>query len=543
MNEQLDQSELSNLTHRILVGLITRSALRSLPNLNSVYYVGGPNNFDSEKHIAMVFRILSYLLSYVANPDLEKDLTRKSARIYDLGIELIESRLPNSKATQVLRQVGFAATAFEFFNDAQEVVTEAIRAATPNSVRLANARDIAFAKMSEPEELAFARLWLNGTPKETNSNWRELKQHLLSKSGNWKVWTDWYEAVTEGKKRPGGYELDRFLMVLPLDEGLAKPEILNHEIAAELERISTKSRDQTTAINSQEKTGLVIYEKFSQNEKQWDNALTFFLDDNHKIAIVENPKTKELADDDDAQLRRSEVVRFAEAILSEADFGNPTSNNGDRVVLEGVRLMRQAFGNSLTETKAALIIPRGNELRERLLRADNHDDLSNLAPLSDKMQVSLKGLVQAYNVYIALDPLLYEYDLASFGPDQPRNAISRSEGLSFVAAIETSKIATQIAVETLTLESKNAPEKGNPEDRKSRRAFGGILNISRLAIGTALASYLAVPEVVDSTQKYYDYTKFIVEHKQEIKTYFKDHPSVQEAIGFLIDQVGGQLGK
>ena len=95
-------------------------------------------------------------------------------------------------------------------------------------------------------------------------------------------------------------------------------------------------------------------------------------------------------------------MRFAEAILSEADFGNPTSNNGDRVVLEGVRLMRQAFGNSLTETKAALIIPRGNELRERLLRADNHDDLSNLAPLSDKMQVSLKGLVQAYNVYIAL---------------------------------------------------------------------------------------------------------------------------------------------
>ena len=78
-------------------------------------------------------------------------------------------------------------------------------------------------------EAVFGLDRFGGAPSWARSPWLALKNHLLSVNEDWHVWTDWYDAIVEGRNQDPSFELAKAL--IPEEIWNQGPSVVNAEIA------------------------------------------------------------------------------------------------------------------------------------------------------------------------------------------------------------------------------------------------------------------------------------------------------------------------
>ncbi len=183
----------------------------------------------------------------------------------------------------------------------------------------------------------------------------------------------------------------------------------------------------------------------------------------------------------------SEVRRLAGRLATDPGVQHAGSNTAGRVK-EASRLLVEAIGETITEVRPGLLIPRGEALRQFSAQQELLDDdrLSDVAPLPDSLRGDLLVLVRAYNAFVASDQALRSYDEAQYGPDTQAEIIDPGEALAIAASAQRTGIVAESAVEVLKEEARVVPPNASSSDRRARRFSEGIRNLLKVIFGRAI---------------------------------------------------------
>ena len=325
-------------------------------------------------------------------------------------------------------------------------------------------------------------LWPESTPNWIAEDWQSMEHRLLAREGeHWEVWTKWYDARLDPARRipcysPPNLELEKARILLPEDLWKQGPVAVNARIKELIEQ-----HDCSAPSSPPDRQGDADIPPLEELEPQNDVALVFTMEGEGPIDVDERYGANRLRQDDEAKELHAETAYRARRILEQA----AGSMGGNAVVelVNEVRRYADALGSAPAEVKPALLVVRGDVLRNQLAAQENRDDdFSDLPPLPDSYLTELRNLVSAHNTYVALDPELSRRDEARLGPDVRENLVSPAHGMEIVNDAVQEGIATDRVAEVMGEEASVAPDKPDPDNRKSRRYSEGIRNFSRAAL-------------------------------------------------------------
>ena len=80
------------------------------------------------------------------------------------------------------------------------------------------------------DELIHMSLWMSEIPSAVQKSWEERSEQLYRYSGNWTVWTRWYDELLLGGSTYGGEELDTFRALLDSEKSWELPVVDINEL-------------------------------------------------------------------------------------------------------------------------------------------------------------------------------------------------------------------------------------------------------------------------------------------------------------------------
>lgn len=407
-----------------------------------------------------------------------------------------------------------------------------------SAMHVAAARDAEFINNGySSNSLATEPLWLDERLDWVIRIWRQLETPLLDMNEDWDVWIRWYDAILDGRPTPGGEELDLYRVKLNSDDDWKRgPAHVNALIRAKETEIAGRGNllGTTAEIDT---AGTVIPIKSETFElevpPQTTGALVFGSAGDGPIDVIKTAGASLILDTPDSRDSHSEVVRFVSIVIGLHEGESELPNNGNALACQEALLLRDSLGRSIKDVRPGLLIPRGEALRQRLSRNVAHDEMSDVAPLSNSMENAVSNVVSAYNVFVGLDPELSRRDDASFGPDAERNLISPDEGQELAKSARESGVITADAESAIGEEGKVAPSQPDPANRLSRRFSEGVKNFLRATVGKAIGWVKANPwkSTVGSA---FATAKWVLANEQLLLKFFADHPAMLEILKSLI---------
>jgi hypothetical protein len=337
-------------------------------------------------------------------------------------------------------------------------------------------------------ELATSRLW---QPRGVLPVRFEVP---ISPSG-WSFWRRWYDARRNGRptERPTiSFEVDVAVAALPSDVWESGPAVVNEEIGHIVRKLREKDRDRE--LDDDEfpiEEDFVDPRSLGSVEGQSLVALTFRSSPDGKIDVDVEAHQDEIKTDQDATDRHTEVCDSARDIVGLFERFGLGANSVEPLVQQAERLL-DALGSSPSDVRPGLLIPRGERLRQTLLAQENPDDLGSAPPLPPQFLTNLKILVSAYNVYVALDPVLERRDQARLDPDLLERLVDKRTGTKLIKSAVEAEIATPAVEDVMQEEAASFSGRPNPDRRESRRYAESVRNFARAAIDRAFAPLKAL---------------------------------------------------
>ena len=278
---------------------------------------------------------------------------------------------------------------------------------------------------------------------------------------------------------------------------------------------------------------------FPRLEPQISGALRFRAGSDGRVDVDPREGASDLLNDPDAVDRHSETARFAKRLIDSYD-PSERGANAARETIEETRLLVEALGDEPGETRPGLLIPRGEALRQMLAVQESLDDLSDIAPLSDRFKTALRNLVGAYNIYVGLDPELARRDEARFGPDVEKDMASPESGMQAARSAADLGAATDRAAEALAEEAKVAPSQADVSNRLSRRFSEGVKNLARALLSKAVsgAKWVATHPLTSTGAAAGAgilACKWVIANEAWLTTTFASNPAMHEVVVKLVE--------
>ena len=169
-------------------------------------------------------------------------------------------------------------------------------------------------------------LWSGRPPEWSRNLWPELKTRLASHDEDWDVWTQWYDAVLEGKPTPGGEELDIYRVRLDYEEDWKKgPAFVNAKIKAKEEEIDRRARELQDTAQFTGTVGLQVHGEVVKNPREIQHALDRLSEQTFRPSVVvrDNKLALDFVEGDQtvdplAERMHPDVLKFARRLSSRA---------------------------------------------------------------------------------------------------------------------------------------------------------------------------------------------------------------------------------
>ena len=229
--------KLSALPLSSLLGLASRAALRLFPMEKIMMTSAASEVLFREREWLKVFRRMSLVSAVAKYPDstlifsnLPKYITfgymkpgekHKNTAIYSI-FQAALVRFSDSDA------VSNSASSNTHFNLSSVILYILEEQAQVSLFTQALESDLSQLELSD--ELIHMSLWLSGIPSAVQKSWEERSEQLYRYSGNWTVWTRWYDELLLGGSTYGGEELDTFRALLDREESWELPVVNINEL-------------------------------------------------------------------------------------------------------------------------------------------------------------------------------------------------------------------------------------------------------------------------------------------------------------------------
>lgn len=367
--------------------IVLRSILRALPAISR-------ERDNAQFHLAM-FRAV--WMSWAANK-----VPRSNGAVYAAAasLQVAASGVSDSPADSVAR--AYAAYAVGELDVAPDHTADAV----PLNVAYALWREVALdAAMFDGESSMTATallrypLWHTPLSSTIEKLQHSLVATMLRHDPNTWVWSDWYNRRLSGA-----------------DNGLISDSLLDDAmtrwLASRGENFwSRDSREVNTEI-----AGWIEQarkrEALPEPEPQNSFAPAFSVDPDGSIDLDARTGNDEIQRDEEA------ADRHAEAVAAVARALPALSSNAAVGTRQALLSYRDALGSTIDTMRPALVILRGEALRQEL-RTRQHEDADNhLPPITAIALLSLQMVVVAHNLLVGLDPILARLDQAAIG--EPR---------------------------------------------------------------------------------------------------------------------------
>ncbi|MBX3581771.1 MAG: hypothetical protein KF810_07755 [Rhizobiaceae bacterium] len=171
----------------------------------------------------------------------------------------------------------------------------------------------------------------------------------------------------------------------------------------------------------------------------------------------------------------------------------------------------------------------------------DRDDLSDLAPISDKLLNDLSKLISSYNNLVAFDPELARRDEALLGPDARKKLVPPTDGQDVIRQAVALKAAVQNVFDTLEEEARVAPASPDPESRQSRRYSEGVKNFSRIAVERASeyaqTAWTHKGKVIVGASGTFAASKWVDANREWLLNFFSENEIMSQIIRRLLDLI------
>lgn len=442
----------------------------------------------------------------------EGDVQRQAAAALYNSLEVVDSSASASRALEILVS-------------SIEHMSRFMRSYSPELIYEQVERDIYSIRSDDPILVAQSPLWRPNSPPLALS---------LPRQGGWSVWRRWYDARVAGRPTERlPYELsmrlDLEILSLPEEVWNAHPQYVNSEISQIVRYIKPRmARDDfgDAELNPN---------KLGQVEPQSTTAIRF-TSDSDIIDVNFTAGQDDIQTDADAGDRFQEVLDSANDLI---ELYQRFGLGGNQVVtlIQQTKRLVEALGASPSEIRPGLLIPRGERLRQKLFAQDLQDELGAEPPIPPQFLTNLKVLVSAYNVFVALDPLLSAHDEARLPPELRDKLISPQAGSALVASAVHDHIATSSVQEVLTEEAENAPHIPDTGRRESRRYSESIRNLARVAIERAFTPIKmawnkrdTIGNVAKGVGKF---GSWVAKHSDKLASLFPEDSTTRQIISFI----------
>ncbi|MEP3892171.1 MAG: hypothetical protein ABJN69_17060 [Hellea sp.] len=365
-------------------------------------------------------------------------------------------------------------------------------------------------------ELLKKKLWQSATNKSEWSQfrkdidhmWSSLKNYLVSREQDWRVWTEWYE------DRVGGSEQQLFK--LPFTKEI---EVGIDPENGQFGRVTFPPEDyeEPAKVNAQIKQVVEDYWDRQKQLKQDKTAETFGLDADGQITRTTSETSSKLADTPE---QREWYNNLRQAALGIKDIGENALGKAARPVNN----VLDALPEDINNAKVARLWPAANRIRKLKAahdRAIESEDDYHPNRLADEVVDDIGQFVDVYNNLVVGDAGLSEKDKAAKGPQEPeadieaREAAARgieaaiehglfteeaqvvieddiAEDREIIAKVEADTALTvleSLAQANIQIEKENAIRAIILRVRENEK-FGDIGKGARLAIGASIVAFV-----------------------------------------------------
>lgn len=258
---------------------------------------------------------------------------------------------------------------------------------------------------------------------------------------------------------------------------------------------------------------------------------------NDKIDIDQS--SPRLLSDQDAIDRHQEVKDSAEDICSLFERFGLGANAAEPLVIQCQRLL-EAVGESPSDIRPGLLLPRGERLRQMLASQKEADDFGSAPPLPSQFLQSLGVFVSAYNIFIALDPELARRDEARLDPDRPPHLVDKARALQAVAAATSLGIATEAVNANFVEVAENVSDLDH-SGRSKRRFVETFRNFTRAALSKTYGAMKIAWKEQKNISNFSDIarktTNWIIQHKEAVREAFRYDGTIWRIIEKLLDDL------
>lgn len=212
-------------------------------------------------------------------------------------------------------------------------------------------------------------------------------------------------------------------------------------------------------------------------DPQTITAIRFSDDNDRPISVSDDFPTD---DDRDAADRHSAVVEAVQRLVSDFSPGGRGGNQTAPIVRD-VQSLGEALGVAPRTMSLGLVIPRGERLRQTLIVLENKQDDAEGLRLPDEFIRDLRVVVSAYNVLVAMDPILEARDRAQISPSLVDREIAPATAAAALSDAVAKGVADQTVPAVFAEEAAIAPLEPSTDNRSSRRLTESFRNFCRAA--------------------------------------------------------------
>ena len=301
-----------------------------------------------------------------------------------------------------------------------------------------------------------------------------LPQAALA-SFEWEFWRDWYLDRLKGRDGDGpsnvGPSRIRSIYEIPLQIWSIGPQGVSDYLA------NPPQSPVNDLFHPDISTDL---SKLDNVEQQYPFAATFHT--NSEGLIDFDDRSANLSNQTGDSLDRyNELVDVSQELQLEISI-SPFGSNSTNLLQKYNQKLLDALGASIINVRPGLLIPRGERLRILLESQNNDDEFGNDPPLPVNFLNSLKALVAAYNIFIAMDPTLSAYDDARISPIEEDNLVDPNLSLKIISESVNVRVSTGRARDILLDISANIVDYSNINKRSSRTFLEASRNFFRATI-------------------------------------------------------------